>query len=125
MSRKKSYLGGCGCVALAVSTFLIVMGILFAAALIISDKETEEKNVAESKAYNTQIEQLDTIADVELRDSLMAELHPPLIRQVGFASIFGFIFGGLAVVIGIILLIIGIVLIVKHRRRKRRELQDY
>lgn len=115
---------GCGCVLVVIGTIAILAALYFAFAMWSADEDAGVKNEADWEAYNAKVEQLDTIADVQLRDSLIAEIPHPLHRQGGFATIFG-IFGAVVViVVAAFPLTIGCILMVRYSKRREREEQE-
>lgn len=118
MERKKSYSGGCGCALVLLGAIVVLVSVVFAAAMVTADVNAGEKHEARIKEYNELVAALDSIEDEALRDSLVAEIPQPNVRQGGFASMFGLLGGLAGVVIGAVPLTVGIILIVRHRRRK-------
>lgn len=107
---------GCGCFLVALGSILLLVSIVFGIGMCVADERAGERHQAWVTEYNKQVEALDSIQDEALRDSLFAELPTPYVRQGGFASIFGIIFGGAGVLLACIPLIVGIILMNKKRK---------
>jgi hypothetical protein len=118
MERKKTYSGGCGCALVVLGAIVVLVSVVFAAAMVTADVDASKKHEAWINEYNEQVAALDSIGDEALRDSLVADIPQPYVRQGGFASMFGLLGGLAGVVVGAVPLTIGIFLIVRHRRRK-------
>jgi hypothetical protein len=118
MPNPSPFKKGCGCLLMVTGAFLILTAFLFVMASNLADKEAGEKNEAEWEAYRQQVEAMDSIADVALRDSLIQELHQPVIRQGGFATMFALFGGFIIVIIALIPLGIGTYLYAKNRKIK-------
>lgn len=103
---------GCGCFLVALGTMLLLVSITFGIGMCVADEEAGEKHEAWVAKYKA----LDSIQDEAQRDSLLAELPVPYIRQGGFASIFGIIVGCAGVLVACIPLIVGIILMNKKRK---------
>ena len=58
------------------------------------------------------------IADTELRDSLKADMPVPIIRQGGFATIFGILMGVGIIIIAAFPLSIGCILLVRYSKKR-------
>ena len=108
-----SFSKGCGCLLVAVGSVAMLFAVVFAWALCVADDDAGKKNKAEWEVYNAWAKQLDTIEDSVMVDSLMASHPQPIIRQGGFASAFGIVFG--------LPLGIGCILLVRHAQKKRKE----
>ena len=118
MPNPSPFKKGCGCLLMVTGAFLILTAFLFVMASNLADKEAGEKNEAEWEAYRQQVEAMDSIADVALRDSLIQELHQPVIRQGGFATMFALFGGFIIVIVALIPLGIGTYLYAKNRKIK-------
>ena len=116
-----SYSQGCGFLLIAVSSVAIFVAVVFAWGLCVADDDAGKKNEAEWEAYNTWVEQLDSIKDSVVVDSLMASHPRPIIRQGGFASAIGIFIGLAVIVIAAFPLGIGCILLVRHGQKKRKE----
>ena len=101
-------------VVFILAAFILVMGTNLA------DKEAGEKNKAQWEAYHKQVEAMDSITDVALRDSLIQELPRPVIRQGGFATMFALFFGLIIVGIALLPLGIGAYLVAKNKKIKNK-----
>lgn len=121
MERRKSYKGGCGCLLTVLGSFIVLCSVIFAFALYVADEDAGEKHDAWVAEYNEQVSALDSIQDVAVRDSLIETIPAPYVRQGGFATLAGIIFGGIGLIVGVIPLIVGLVLIRKHRRERQKE----
>jgi len=118
MSKPSSFKRGCGCSLIILGTVLICAAFTFALAAYVADENAGKENEAQWEVYNQQIAALDSIADEAVRDSIAQELPSPHIRQGGFATLFGFFFGFIIVVIALIPLGIGTYLYVKNKKLK-------
>ncbi len=121
MGRNYALHRGCGWVLIAAGIMAMLFAILLAVALWQSDEEAGVKNDADWEAYNARVEQLDTISDAAVRDSLIAEIPTPVIRQGGFATIFGLLMGLAIIVAAAFPLAIGCVLLVRYSKRREKE----
>lgn len=121
MNQKKSYKGGCGCLLVVLGGFILALSIFVAVVMVVADIDAGHKHEAWVEEYNHQVAVLDSIQDESLRDSLIAEIPRPYIRQGGFAAMFGLAAGGVGIIIGAVPLIIGIILIFLHRRNKESD----
>ena len=106
---------------IAVGIMAVLFAIFLAVALWQADEEAGVKNDADWEAYNARVEQLDTISDAAVRDSLIAEIPTPVIRQGGFATIFGLLMGLAIIVAAAFPLAIGCVLLVIYSKRREKE----
>ena len=116
-----SFSKGCGCLLVAVGSVAMLFAVVFAWALCVADDDAGKKNKAEWEVYNAWAKQLDTLEDSVMVDSLMASHPQPIIRQGGFASAFGIVFGLGVIVIAAFPLGIGCILLVRHAQKKRKE----
>ena len=121
MGRNYALHRGCGWVLIAVGIMAMLFAIFLAVALWQADEEAGVKNDADWEAYNARLEQLDTISDAAVRDSLIAEIPTPVIRQGGFATIFGLLMGLAIIVAAAFPLAIGCVLLVIYSKRREKE----
>ncbi|MBP5777909.1 MAG: hypothetical protein J6W56_10210 [Prevotella sp.] len=112
---------GCGCTLVIVSSLVILMALLFAGVIIKADIDAGEEHEKVWEQYRQQVAAYDSIPDVAVRDSLVAELPCPHIRQGGFASIFGIVIGGGVILVALVPFIIGWVLIIINHYKKKRE----
>ena len=112
---------GCGWLLIIVSVVMILVAVLIAGVAIWADIDAGEKHEAKWKEYNQQVVAYDSIPDKAVRDSLIAELPRPYIRQGGFAALFVMVLGGGVILIALVPLVVGCVLIMIHRRKKRKE----
>ena len=103
---------------MVTGAFLILTAFFLVMGTNLADKKAGEKNEAEWAAYHQQVEAMDSIADVALRDSLIQELPHPIIRQGGIATMFALFGGFVIVVIALIPLGIGTYLYAKNRNIK-------
>ena len=84
-----------------------------------ADKKAGEENQKQWAEYNTHLEEIDSLYDAGVPDSVIEAKYPrPLLRQGGFATIFGGFFALIIIVVALIPLGIGIFLVVKYRRRR-------
>lgn len=118
MSNPSPFKKGCGCLLMVTGAFLILTAFLLVMGTNLADKKAGEKNEAEWKTYRQQVEAMDSIANVALRDSLIQELPHPVIRQGGIATMFALFGGFIIVVIALIPLGIGTYLYAKNRNIK-------
>ena len=116
MPNPSPFKRGCGCLLLILGAVLISAAVIFALASYVADEHAGKENEAQWEVYNQQIAALDSIADEAVRDSIAQELPAPHIRQGGFATLFGFFFGFIIVVIALIPLGIGTYLYVKNKK---------
>ena len=116
--RPSSFKRGCGCLLMLIGAILVAAAFVFVMGSNLADKEAGERNEAEWKVYNQQIEALDSIADEAVRDSIAETLPRPYIRQGGFATMFGLFIGAIVVVIALIPLGVGTYLYAKNRKLK-------
>lgn len=121
MGRNYALHRGCGWVLIVAGIMAMLFAIFLAVALWQSDEEAGVKNDADWEAYNARVEQLDTISDAAVRDSLIAEIPTPVIRQGGFATIFGLLMGLAIIVAAAFPLAIGCVLLVRYSKRREKE----
>lgn len=121
MGRNYALHRGCGWVLIVVGIMAVLFAVFMAVALWQSDEEAGVKNDADWEAYNARVEQLDTISDAAVRDSLIAEIPTPVIRQGGFATIFGLLMGLAIIVAAAFPLAIGCVLLVIYSKRREKE----
>lgn len=121
MGRKYARHRGCGWTLIVVGIMAMLFAIFLAVALWQADEEAGVKNDADWEAYNARVEQLDTISDAAVRDSLIAEIPTPVIRQGGFATIFGLLMGLAIIVAAAFPLAIGCVLLVIYSKRREKE----
>lgn len=121
MGRNYALHRGCGWVLIAAGIMAMLFAIFLAVALWQADEEAGVKNNADWEAYNARVEQLDTISDAAVRDSLIAEIPTPVIRQGGFATIFGLLMGLAIIVAAAFPLAIGCVLLVIYSKRREKE----
>lgn len=121
MGRKYARHRGCGWTLIVVGIMAMLFAIFLAVALWQADEEAGVKNDADWEAYNARVEQLDTISDAAVRDSLIAEIPTPVIRQGGFATIFGLLMGLAIIVAAAFPLAIGCVLLVRYSKRREKE----
>ena len=112
---------GCGCLLVALGSVAILIAVALAWGSWKADEDAGEKNKAEWEEYNAWAEQLDSIEDSVMVDSLMASHPRPVIRQGGFATALGILMGLCIVVIGAFLLGIGCILLVRNNMKKRKE----
>ena len=89
------------------------------------DVEGGNKNEAEWAEYEKNLPVIDSLYDAGVPDSIIGELYPqPIIRQGGFATIFGGAFAFLILIVALIPIIIGVVMLRRHKKRsKERELE--
>jgi hypothetical protein len=120
---KFSYSKGCGCLLVAIGGAAVVFAVLLALGSIVADDQAGDKNQAEWEAYNAWTAQLDSMDDQTLADSLRETRQPPIIRQGGFASLFGTLMGLGIMSVATIPLAIGGFLLYRHRRQERRREQ--
>lgn len=121
MGKNYAMRRGCGWLLITAGALAMLFAVFFAYSMWTADEEAGVKNDAEWDAYNQRVEQLDSIADTELRDSLITEIPAPMIRQGGFATIFGILIGVVIIFIAAFPLAIGCILLVRYS--KRRELR--
>lgn len=121
MGRNYALHRGCGWTLIVVGIMAMLFAIFLAVALWQADEEAGVKNDADWEAYNARVEQLDTISDATVRDSLIAEIPTPVIRQGGFATIFGLLMGLAIIVAAAFPLAIGCVLLVRYSKRREKE----
>lgn len=121
MGRNYALHRGCGWTLIVVGIMAMLFAIFLAVALWQADEEAGVKNDADWEAYNARVEQLDTISDAAVRDSLIAEIPTPVIRQGGFATIFGLLMGLAIIVAAAFPLAIGCVLLVRYSKRREKE----
>jgi hypothetical protein len=120
MPNPSPFKKGCGCLLMVTGAFLILTAFFLVMGTNLADKKAGEKNEAEWAAYHQQVEAMDSIADVALRDSLIQELPHPIIRQGGIATMFALFGGFVIVVIALIPLGIGTYLYAKNRKIKNK-----
>jgi len=121
MGRNYALHRGCGWTLIVMGIMAMLFAIFLAVALWQADEEAGVKNDADWEAYNARVEQLDTISDAAVRDSLIAEIPTPVIRQGGFATIFGLLMGLAIIVAAAFPLAIGCVLLVIYSKRREKE----
>ena len=121
MGRNYALHRGCGWALIVMGIMAMLFAIFLAVALWQADEEAGVKNDADWEAYNARVEQLDTISDAAVRDSLIAEIPTPVIRQGGFATIFGLLMGLAIIVAAAFPLAIGCVLLVIYSKRREKE----
>ncbi len=121
MGRNYALHRGCGWTLIVMGIMAMLFAIFLAVALWQADEEAGVKNDADWEAYNARVEQLDTISDAAVRDSLIAEIPTPVIRQGGFATIFGLLMGLAIIVAAAFPLAIGCVLLVRYSKRREKE----
>lgn len=120
-----SFNRGCGCLLLAVGVMLAVCAIIIGVTGVVLDVEGGNKNEAEWAEYEKNLPVIDSLYDAGVPDSIIGELYPqPIIRQGGFATIFGGAFAFLILIVALIPIIIGVVMLRRHKKRsKERELE--
>ena len=119
MANKEGIFRGCGCVLSIVGALAIVIALFIAFTCYSADKESGEENERQWAEYNTHLEEIDSLYDAGVPDSVIEAKYPrPLLRQGGFATIFGGFFALIIIVVALIPLGIGIFLVVKYRRRR-------
>lgn len=121
MGRNYALHRGCGWTLIVMGIMAMLFAIFLAVALWQADEEAGVKNDADWEAYNARVEKLDTISDAAVRDSLIAEIPTPVIRQGGFATIFGLLMGVATIVAAAFPLAIGCVLLVIYSKRREKE----
>lgn len=121
MGRNYALHRGCGWVLIAVGIMAVLFAVFIAVVLWQADENAGEKNYADWEAYHARVEKLDTISDAAVRDSLIAEIPTPVIRQGGFATIFGLLMGLAIIVAAAFPLAIGCVLLVRYSKRREKE----
>lgn len=109
---------------ITIGALALLFAFVFAGASISSDIKAEEQNKAQWDEYNAWVAQLKSMEDQVLADSLRETRTAPIIRQGGFASIFGVLFAITVCVIAAVLIAIGCFLLVRYHRMKRQELDD-
>lgn len=119
MANKEGIFRGCGCALSIVGALAIVIALFIAFTCYSADKEAGEENERQWAEYSTHLEEIDSLYDAGVPDSVIEAKYPrPLLRQGGFATIFGGFFALIIIVVALIPLGIGIFLVVKYRRRR-------
>lgn len=119
MANKEGIFRGCGCALSVVGALAIVIALFIAFTCYSADKEAGEENRKQWAEYNSHQVEIDSLYDAGVPDSVIEAKYPrPLLRQGGFATIFGGFFALIIIVVALIPLGIGIFLVVKYRRRR-------
>ena len=105
---------GCGCISAIVGLLMMVSAIIFVVACYVADKQAGEENAAQWKEYNSHKEEIDSLESAGVADSIIYERYPqPLIRQGGFATLFGGVFGLVVFGVGAVPFTVGLLLYYK------------
>ena len=116
---KRKTIHGCGCTLLSAGALTVVLAIIFAVAMLQADIEAGKKNSAEWDEYNQHLEQIDSMEKAGVADSIIAERFPrPIIRQGGFATLFGGAMALTVIAIAMIPITIGGIMAYKTRKKK-------
>lgn len=119
MANKEGIFRGCGCAPSIVGALLVAFALTLALSCYSADKKAGEENQKQWAEYSTHLEEIDSLYDAGVPDSVIEAKYPrPLLRQGGFATIFGGFFALIIIVVALIPLGIGIFLVVKYRRRR-------
>lgn len=119
MANKEGIFRGCGCALSIVGALLAAFALTLALSCYSADKKAGEENQKQWAEYSTHLEEIDSLYDAGVPYSVIEAKYPrPLLRQGGFATIFGGFFALIIIVVALIPLGIGIFLVVKYRRRR-------
>ena len=109
---------GCGCFLLAVGCVIAAIALLTVIFSVIGEKQGYDSNEAAWEEYNANLPVIDSLYEAGVPDSIIEQNYPqPMIRQGGFAVIFGGVMALLLFAVAAIPIIIGVVLLRKHKRR--------
>lgn len=102
---------GFGCVSTIIGSMIMALAVFFAVACFVADKEAGEKNQVQWEEYNSHLTEIDSLEKAGVADSIIYEKYPrPVIRQGGFATLFGGFFALVAFAVGAIPFTIGLLL---------------
>ena len=119
MANKEGIFRGCGCVLSIVGALAIVIALFIAFTCYSADKKAGDENREQWAEYKRHQTEIDSLYDAGVPDSVIEAKYPrPLLRQGGFATIFGGFFALIIIVVALVPLGIGIFLVVKYRRRR-------
>ncbi|MBO7338077.1 MAG: hypothetical protein J6U33_05505 [Paludibacteraceae bacterium] len=125
MANKEGIFRGCGCALSVVGALAIVLALFIAFTCYSADKKAGDENREQWAEYNSHQTEIDSLYDAGVPDSVIEAKYPrPLLRQGGFATIFGGFFALIIIVVALIPLGIGIFLVVKYRRRQEDDFYD-
>lgn len=125
MANKEGIFRGCGCALSVVGALAIVLALFIAFTCYSADKKAGDENREQWAEYNTHLEEIDSLYDAGVPDSVIEAKYPrPLLRQGGFATIFGGFFALIIIVVALVPLGIGIFLVVKYRRKPEDDFYD-
>lgn len=125
MANKEGIFRGCGCALSVVGALAIVLALFIAFTCYSADKKAGDENREQWAEYNSHQTEIDSLYDAGVPDSVIEAKYPrPLLRQGGFATIFGGFFALIIIVVALVPLGIGIFLVVKYRRRQEDDFYD-
>ncbi len=109
-----------GCLLAVIGAMMIVCGIFFAVACYTADVDAGKKNHAQWEEYNNHLTTIDSLMEVGVPDSIIDAQYPrPILRQGGFATLFGGLIALVIIVVALIPLAIGLLL---YRSGKKNSL---
>ncbi|MBO6005823.1 MAG: hypothetical protein J6P49_03075, partial [Paludibacteraceae bacterium] len=124
-AHKEGIFRGCGCALSGVGALAIVWALFLAVTCYSADKKAGDENREQWAEYNSHQTEIDSLYDAGVPDSVIEAKYPrPLLRQGGFATIFGGFFALIIIVVALVPLGIGIFLVVKYRRRPEDDFYD-
>lgn len=101
----------------------MLTAIVFASACYVADENAGKENATQWEEYNSHLAEIDSLENAGVPDSIITEKYPrPLLRQGGFATLFGGFFAIVIFAIGAIPFIIGLVLY--HRKKTEKNTCD-
>lgn len=113
----KPFRRGCGCLLLVVGIIMVLFAIFIGVAGCVADKDAGAKNDAEWAEYNTNMPIIDSLYEAGVPDSIIDARYPrPMIRQGGFATIFGGFFAFVILFVAAIPVTVGLILMKKKRK---------
>lgn len=105
---------GCGCISAIIGFLMMVSAIIFAVACYFADEQAGDENAAQWKKYNSHQAEIDSLENAGVADSIIYERYPqPLIRQGGFATMFGGLIGFVVFGVGAVPFAVGLLLYYK------------
>lgn len=101
----------------------MLTAIVFAGACYVADEKAGKENAAQWEEYNSHLAEIDSLENAGVPDSIITGKYPrPLLRQGGFATMFGGFFALVVFAVGSIPFIIGLVLY--HRKSHKKNTCD-
>lgn len=117
-SANRTIRRGCGCVLLIIGVLLALFAIFIGVGSCTADNKAGEKNEAEWAEYNANMPIIDSLYEAGVPDSIIDARYPqPIIRQGGFATIFGGLIAFIILIVAAIAIIIGVILTRKKQRK--------